>query len=155
MYPRDQELPFFLTICFANFIIHMSHNIKSRREARRKPTYILQELSLFLSSITVFLANGIIHKCQIGDAYFFNVKMFVWQDIHDSEPRRCEDEEQEETNPRVVHEEQGPVDSRILFLKVKVCCCRSFRPKKMSLYSLTALFASRRDQEPSSKQLSQ
>ena len=50
---------------------------------------------------------------------FFNVKMFVWQDIHDPEPRRCEDEEQEETNPRVVHEEQGPVDTRILFLKWK------------------------------------
>ena len=41
------------------------------------------------------------------------------------------------------------------FLKVKVCYYRSFRPKKISIYSLTALFASRRDQEPSSKQLSQ
>ena len=68
---------FVLTICFANFIIHMSHNIKSRREARRKPTYIHQELSLFFFSITVYLAYGIIRKCQIGDAYFFQVKMFI------------------------------------------------------------------------------
>ena len=65
---------FVLTICFANFIIHMSHNIKSRREARRKPTYIHQELSLFFFSITVYLAYGIIRKCQIGDAYFFTSK---------------------------------------------------------------------------------
>ena len=113
----------------------MSHNIKSRREARRKPTYILQELSLFLSSITVFLANGIIHKCQIGDAYFFNVKMFVWQDIHDPEPRRCEDEEQEETNPREVHEEQGPGDSRILFQKRKsVIVVMSFISAQKDIY---------------------
>ena len=92
---------------------------KKQTRSKKKTNLYSSRVVIIFSSITVFLANGIIHKCQIGDAYFFNVKMFVWQDIHDPEPRRCEDEEQEETNPRVVHEEQGPVDTRILFLKWK------------------------------------
>ena len=42
------------------------------------------------------------------------------QELHRVEAFKCkqkcdEDEEQEETNPREVHEEQGPGDSRILF----------------------------------------
>ena len=71
---------FVLTICFANFIIHMSHNIKSRRKARRKPTYI-QELSLFFSQsqfishtasfVNVKLATHIFFtsKCLFGKIY--------------------------------------------------------------------------------------